>query len=75
MRKIINGLSYDTEKSTLVYREEDTRRELYVTKKGRWFKFYPNGVITPITDTEAMIYLGDHAPDLYEEYFGEVEEA
>ena len=77
MKKVINGLLYDIDKSELIYEEEDSHRRLYRTKKGRWFKFYPNGVIYPITEDEAKVYLGEHDADLFIEIFGEdaIEEA
>lgn len=77
MKKVINGLLYDTDKSELIYEEQDTHRQLYRTKKGRWFKVYQNGVITPITEDEAKAYLGEHDAELFVEIFGEdaIEEA
>ena len=75
MRKIVNGLVYDTEKSELIHTDFVKNRRLFRTKKGRFFMLYATGDITPKTDEAAMDYLAEHDVDKYMELFGEVEEA
>lgn len=75
MRKVVNGKLYDTDKSELVYTEEEGKRWLYRTKKGSFFKAYSTNDIVPITDEQAKEYLGEHDVEKYIEYFGEPEEA
>lgn len=75
MKKIVNGKIYDTEKSELVYTEQDTQRKLYRTQKGAWFRCYKNGEVVPIDEETAMEYLGRVDVDKYIEYFGNVDEA
>lgn len=75
MKKIIDGLLYDTDTAELIYFDESTKRRLYRALKGRFFMMYPNGVITPKTDEETMRYLGERDVDKYIELFNEPEEA
>ena len=37
MEQVINGLKYDTEKSTLIASSKDGAKHLYQTKNGRFF--------------------------------------
>lgn len=75
MKKVVNGKLYDTEKSTLIYTEPTTGRKLYKTSKGNYYKLYSTGEIVPITNEQAMEYLGEHDVEAYIREFGEPEEA
>ncbi len=75
MKKIVDGLVYDTDKSELIYTDLIKNRELYKTKKGRYFMLYATGEIAPKTEESVMEYLAEHDVDKYIELFGEVEEA
>lgn len=75
MKKIINGLLYDTDKSELIYTDLDTKRRLFRTENNRFFIAYLNGEIVPKTEEQAKDYLGEHDIDKYIEIFGEPQEA
>lgn len=75
MKRIINGLLYDTEDSTLIYVDEMNNRKLYQTKNGNFFTLYPTGEIQPKTEEATKEYLGRYDADKYIEIFGEVDEA
>ncbi len=48
MKKIINGLLYNTESSEIIYVDEMTNRKIFRTEKRLIFSwFYPNGEIVP----------------------------
>ena len=49
MKKIINGLLYNTQTSEIIYVDEMTNRKIFRTEKGNFFLFYPNGEIVPKT--------------------------
>lgn len=78
MKAIIDGKLYDTEAANLIAIGNYT--EVYRTRKGNWFKqtygeFGCGCRIVPINEQETMSLVGRFAPDNYEEYFGEPEEA
>lgn len=75
MQRIVNGLLYDTKTSTVIHREEDTKRTLYQTPNGNYFMFYPVGEIVPKTEQSTKDYLGKYNVAKYIELFGEPEEA
>ena len=76
MKKIVNGLLYDTEKAEAVSKCETLSdiETLYRTKKGRYFlhRQCPDTnveTIRTITDEEAFEWLGEHDPDKAIELF------
>jgi len=85
MKKIINGLLYDTEKAEVISKREYLvfSETLYRTKKGRFFLFkhYPDSElrtgIEVITKNEAFLWLADYDPDKALEIFPDenIEEA
>jgi len=72
MRKIINGLRYDTEKSKLIGSVEHSF-ELYKTPNGRFFLLFWGGEIKPIMVGEAKAHYEELTDILveYEDVFGE----
>lgn len=54
MKKVIDGLKYDTETATEVYRETSgfpgdfryRERVLYLSRNGRWFMYHRGGAMT-----------------------------
>lgn len=75
MKKIINGLLYDTEVSTIIYTEQINNRIWYKTNKNNYFVFYRTGAIIPKTEEEVKDFLGKNDVDKYIELFGEVDNA
>lgn len=75
MKRVINGLLYDTESSLILHTEENTGRILYKTTKNNFFVFFPNGEIVPKTEESARDYLGKHNVEMYISLFGKPEEA
>lgn len=75
MKKIINGLLYNTQNSEIIYVDEMTNRKIFRTEKGNFFLFYPNGEIVPKTKEDIKEYLGLNDTEKYIELFGDVEEA
>lgn len=75
MKGIIENLLYDTETSTLIYAEEDTKRKLYKTPNSNYFTLYATGEIKPKTLNAVKDYLGRYDVEKYIELFGEPEEA
>jgi len=77
MKKIINGLLYDTDKAELLWTERLFRkvRNYYRTEKKNYFCVYANKEIYPMTEDEFKEYLGEKDPDRYIELFGSPEEA
>lgn len=85
MRKIIDGMLFDTDNAKLIYQnevsEDDTSNwiELYQTNSGMWFERSYNG-IRPLTSENLRELLNDYLSDdeafeLYKKIFGEPEEA
>jgi hypothetical protein len=75
MRKVINNLLYDTAKSTLVYKESDTKKQLWQVNSTQSFFFtYADGKIEPITKEAAKEYLGLVDVQVYIQMFGEPQE-
>lgn len=75
MKKIVDGLLYDTDKSELIYTDVANKRRLFKTENNRFFIVYNNGEIVPKTEQNAKDYLGERDIDKYIELFGEVENA
>ena len=69
MKKIINGLLYNTESSEIIYVDEMTNRKIFRTEKGNFFLFYPNGEIVPKTKEDIKEYLGLNDTEKYIELF------
>ena len=71
MKKIINGLLYDTQKATLIWTDDSNRHErlYYKTDKGNYFCLYANNVISPMTEEEIKVLLGENAVEVYMELF------
>lgn len=77
MRQIIKGKIYDTDKSELIYRDNDIwqPRIYYRTQKGTFFCHYKRvGRLDVISDEVMMEILAEKDPDKYIELFGAVEE-
>lgn len=74
MKKIINGLLYDTEKATLIFTSTDKRRQYYRTKNGNFFVVYRTGEFAIKREEDMREFLGENAPDKYIEIFGNVKE-
>lgn len=81
IRKIVNGKLYDTSKAKRIYFSvryskldcRDIRREYYVTDKGNYFSVV-DGDISPVSEEQIKEVLSTY-PDIYQKYFGRVEEA
>lgn len=77
MKKIIDGLLYDTDKAELIFQEDKFRkRNLYFkTEKGNYFVVYSGKEIRPISEEEFKEILGEADPDKYIELFDNVDNA
>lgn len=75
MKKIVNGLLYDTDTSELIYHDEINRRRWYKTKNENYFVLYANGEIGPKTEDAVRDHLGKNNVEKYIELFGEPQEA
>lgn len=75
MKRVIEGLLYDTEISELVFVEDATNRKIYKTPNGNFFTLYPTGEIQPKSLAATKDYLGRYDVDKYIELFGEPQEA
>ena len=78
MKRIIDNKAYDTETANLV--AVGNYVEVYQTPKGNWFKKSDSMLgwgcmLIPIDVNEAKELIGLLAPDKYEKYFGQAEEA
>ncbi len=81
MKRIVDGLLYDTEKAELVSQSKTTPfgGQLYRTKKGQYFvyeKICDIEEIKPLNADETFEWLSKHDPDKAIELFAErIEEA
>jgi len=75
MRQIIDGYLYDTENSELIHEEKDTKRRIFKTKHGNFFRAFRNGSISPMQEEDVKEYLGTKDIDKYIEIFGNPQEA
>lgn len=78
MKTIINEKLYDTDTADLV--AVGNYVEVYQTRNGNWFKKSDSilglgCMLIPIDEKEAKKLIGLHAPEKYERYFGQAEEA
>lgn len=78
MKIIVDDKIYDTDTANLV--AVGSYVEVYQTQKGNWFKKSDSILgwgcqLIPIDIKEAKMLIGLHAPDKYENYFGQAEEA
>lgn len=65
MKKIIDGLMYDTEAATEIYVDSKNSRKYYQTEKGNFFCFFSNGEIKPISEKSMRDFLGEVSVDTY----------
>ena len=82
LKKIIGGMTYDTQTSTLITGGDDEWSsnwwQLYQTRHGAFFTVVFDGYgcgIRPKTDEEARVLVEGHANHLYEQVFGAAPEA
>jgi len=75
MKRIVNGLLYDTDKAELIYFDDKKDRYLYRAENGHFFTFFRTGQIIPRTENAVRDYLGQRNVKKYIEIFGEVEDA
>lgn len=84
MKFIVNRKIFDTDKSELVCRYTDFSNqsdykeiELYITKKGSWYKLYTQSLICKNVSEDDVKQIFEDLDDieLYEKYFGKLEEA
>ena len=75
MKKVIDGLLYDTDISTLIYLDENSRRRYFMTPHRRFFVVYITGEMATKTEADMRKLLGMYDYDKYVEIFGEPEEA
>lgn len=75
MQRIIDGLLYDTKTATLLFKEEDTKRQLFITPNNNYFMLYGTGEIVVKTENNVKDYLGTHSVEKYIELFGAPQEA
>lgn len=75
MKKIVNGLLYDTNNAKEIYRDEKRNKAWYQTEKGNYFTAYGTGEIIPVTEDAVKKFLGEKDIKAYIKLFGDVEEA
>jgi len=76
MKRIVNGLMYDTDTAELVCQSNIARfvNRLFRTKKGRYFVYEKIGDIEdikPLNEDETFEWLSKHNPDKAIELFSE----
>lgn len=77
MKKIVDGLLYDVDKATLIYKDDKHRqtRSYYKTNNGNYFCVYGDDKINPMTEDEIKELLGEDNIDVYLKFFDEPPEA
>ena len=78
MAKLIkDGLLYDTDKATEMWRDNSNRqtRIYYKTVNGNYFCLYGKNKIIPMTEESIMDLLGEKAIDVYLLWFPSPEDA
>lgn len=75
MRQVINNLLYDTQKASVVYKEQDKSKTLWQMNNTKTFFFvFADGHIEPISKESAKEYLGLIDVSVYIQMFGEPQE-
>ncbi len=69
MKKIIDGLMYDTKNATEIYFDDKNVRKYYQTEKGNFFCLFSNNEIRPISEKSMRDYLGEVSVDTYIKVF------
>lgn len=75
MKRVINGLLYDTDISTLIYEDMDKRRRYFMTPNRHFFVVYRTGEFAIKSEDSIKELLGMHDYDKYVEIFNKPEEA
>lgn len=75
MKVIIKGKLYDTAKSELIYTDRFMMRRYYMTENRNFFVVYANGKVSPKTEEDIKILLGEKDIEKYLELFEAPEEA
>lgn len=75
MKRIVNGLLYDTNNALEIYRDKKRNKIWYQTEKGNYFTVYGTGEIVPVEENAVKEFLGKNDIRAYIKLFGEVEEA
>ena len=75
VKKVINGLVYDTELSESIYFDKKNKREYFMTKNRRFFCVYRTKEIQVKSEDFIRDLLGTYDYDMYVKIFGEPEEA
>ena len=75
MKRVVDGLLYDTDSSELIYTDEDKHRKLFKTENGNFFMLFITGEIQPKSEESTKDYLGKYDVNKYIEIFGEPEKA
>lgn len=75
MKRVIEGLLYDTDTATLIFTDDNSRRRYYMTPNKRFFVFYITGEMSVKTEDDIKELLGTQNYDKYVEIFGEPQEA
>ena len=76
MKRIIDGITYDTDTATKVFTDANSAFfwTLYQTRHGAFFMVSPDAydkpTFTPLSDDDARKLLEGHANHLVEQYFG-----
>ena len=70
MKKIINGLMYDTSTATEIYFDKKKDRKYYKTENGNYFCMYSNSEIKPMSEDSVKEFLGEVNVDAYINVFG-----
>lgn len=70
MQRIINGVIYDTDNSTLLYFDDGNGRRYYVTPNRGYFIFFPTGEIMVVTEDFMKDFLGKYDIEKYISIFG-----
>jgi len=75
MKRVIDGLLYDEDMSTLIFEDRDKRRKYYETAGKRFFVVYRTGEFAIKTEDSMKQILGMYDYDMYVKVFGKPQEA
>ena len=80
MRKVVNGLIYDTDKMEYLFRavyEGEVRLEFYKARNGKYIQYKPQFKTMEIVKYEWIMYIAERllSADEYVSIFGQVKEA